>query len=404
VEVKAMPVAASITRRRLVTSSLAMVAGATLPRWVMAGTGGGDPRFVVIVLRGGLDGMAAVPPHGDPAYRDLRPTLALPEPGAVQGILDLDGFFGLHPALTGMHALHAEGALAVVHAAASHYRSRSHFDGQNVLETAAARPYGLHDGWLNRALAGLHADGTTRGLAIGLAPPLVLQGQVRVASWYPSRTPDPPADLLALVQDLYASDALLGPALEQGLRTRALARGAEIKARDKADLESLAHAAGVLLAAPDGPRVATIEKDGWDSHAVQGSVDGKLAQRLGGLDRSLLELRRGLGEAWRHTLVLVVTEFGRTVRENGTGGTDHGTAGVAFVAGGAVLGGRVLADWPGLSDGDLHEGRDLRPTLDLRSVFKAALVDHLALDPAFVETTVFPASAEAKPLAGLLRA
>lgn len=383
---------------------LAVAATLGSGRLALARTGG-EARLVVVVLRGGLDGLSAVPPLGDPDYRRLRPSLALAEPGEPLGARDLDGFFGLHPELIGLYAWFREKELLIVHGVASPYRDRSHFDAQNVLESGAATPHALRDGWLNRALAGFGSAGPGLGLAIGQTPPLLIQGTVPVASWAPRGAPEMPADVLAMIQALYRTDPLLGPALEEGLRTRAMARGSGGERRGQGELDELGFAAGSLLAEPEGPRIAVMEAAGWDTHAFQGAGEGQIAWRLRDLDNALWSMRDGLGEAaWRHTLVLCVTEFGRTVAENGTRGTDHGTASVAFVTGGAANGGQVLTRWPGLAPDRLHQGRDLAPVVDMRSIFKSALIDHMGLPREWIDRAVFPDSAEVGPIRHMVRA
>lgn len=367
----------------------------------------GERRLVFIFLRGGMDGLSAVPPHGDPEFLARRGALAIPAPGAPGGALALDGTFGLNPLLVEMHKLYAARELAVLQAVASPYRERSHFDAQNLLENGTARPFGREVGWLNAAL-GLGESGSdtsgTRGFALGQSIPLVLRGPTQVGSWSPSRLPVPDADLLERLAGLYRGDALLGRSFMVAREAQAMMEG-----RDAAGgmggpaqpVVELARAAGEILGRPDGPRVATIDFGGWDTHISQLGEYGQLTRNLRLLDRSMATLKTALGPAWRHTVVLVVSEFGRAVRPNGSGGTDHGTGGAAFAAGGAVRGGRVIADWPGLGERALHEGRDLRPTLDLRALFKAALVAQLGLGKAALDSDVFPGSSAVAPLEGL---
>jgi len=389
-----------LTRRGLLGGALSLplvLGGARLS----LAQGDGDNRFVLVILRGGMDGLSAVPPLGDPDYRRLRPDLALGEPGTADGAFDLDGFFGLHPALVACRDLYAGNELLVVHAVATPYRKRSHFDAQNVLETGGLGPNMLYDGWLNRALAAWGAAATDRGLAIAQTPPLVLQGATTVASWAPSTMPDLAPDVMAMVQALYARDPLLGPALEDGLRTRALAGP---KGRSSGDLASLAATAGRILAQPEGPRIAMMESNGWDTHANQGAGQGQLGRHLAGLDAGFAALRDGMGDdAWSRTVVVAVTEFGRTAAQNGTRGTDHGTASAAFVLGGAVDGGRVLTQWPGLARDSLYEGRDLAPVIDMRAIFNSVLTDHLGLEPGWVDAHVFPGG-RIEAIAPLVRA
>jgi len=382
------------TRREALQLLGAMAAAAGLPGLALAAPSGGERRLVFVFLRGGMDGLSAVPATGDPDYAARRGDLA------VRDALPLDATFGLSPYLAEMHKLYAARELAVLHAVASPYRERSHFDAQNLLENGTAKPFGRDTGWLNAALAA----GSRGGLALGQSIPLVLRGPAHVGSWSPSALPGPDADLLERLAELYRGDALLA-------RSFAAAREAQgmMERRDAARgmgggpqvVVALAKAAGEILGKRDGPRVASIDFGGWDTHINQLGEYSALTRNLRLLDRSVAALKDALGPAWRQTAVLIVTEFGRTVAPNGSSGTDHGTAGAAFVAGGAVRGGRVIADWPGLGERALHEGRDLRPTLDLRALFKAALIAQMGLDEAALEAQVFPDSRGVKPLAGL---
>jgi uncharacterized protein (DUF1501 family) len=362
-----------------------------------------DARFVLVILRGGLDGLAAVPAYGESRYRSLRGTLALPDPGQTGGALKLDGLFGLHPALENMHRMYTDGDLAVAHAVASPYRERSHFDGQKVLEAGGTSPSTSDGGWLNRALAAL-ADESFGRDAIALADtvPLVLRGPMTVGSWAPSNLPGTDDDTLARVRLLYeAADPDGAMLLTEALNARDIAGSAGMDGGMRARGQQLAPittAAARFLAADDGPRIAVIDADGWDTHANQGADTGTLAVRLRALDEGLASFRRELGAHWDKTTVMIVTEFGRTVAVNGTRGTDHGTAGAAFIAGGAVAGGRVLTDWPGLRDNDLYQGRDLRPTLDLRALFKGVLSEQYGLSARALETQVFGGSAAIAPV------
>jgi len=371
-----------------------------------------DARFVLVILRGGLDGLAAVPPYGDSRYRSLRAELALNAPGRQDGILDLDGYFGLHPALETLHELYQSAELTVLHAVATPYRDRSHFDGQKVLEAGGATPATATSGWLNRALVALSDAGTGRN-AVALAPnvPLVLRGQHTVTSWAPSQLPDSSDDTIARVRALYeATDPLLAQRLIEALNAREIAgemsanrNGMNQRGGRRQALGPLAQAAGRFLRAEDGPRVAVIDIGGWDTHANQGVAQGSLAFRLSALDQGVASLRSELGDIWPTTSVLIVTEFGRTVAMNGTRGTDHGTASCALLTGGAMNGGRIVSDWPGLAPKELLENRDLRPTLDLRAVFKGVLTTQFGLDEASLETAVFPGSAAIMPLESLVQ-
>jgi uncharacterized protein (DUF1501 family) len=394
------------TRRSVLTAGATLTLLAPFARLAAAQTSP-DSRLVLVILRGGLDGLAAVPPYAEPAYAALRGSLALPSPGTQDGVLDLDGTFGLHPALANLHAMYRAREALVLHAAATPYRERSHFDAQNVLEAGGVSPSASGGGWLNRALKSLDAGGDAPpAVALADSVPLVLRGELGVTSWAPSQLPETDDDTLARVQRLYeAADPALAASLNAALEARAIAGDATDArmggGRGGQALAPLASAAARFLSSANGPRIAVLEAGGWDTHANQGAAQGPLALRLRALDAGMQTLKTELGEHWRDTTVLVVTEFGRTVAVNGTRGTDHGTAGCAFVVGGAVAGGRVVADWPGLSARDLHEGRDLRATTDLRALFKAVLHERFDVAEAALARTVFPGSDAVAPLEGV---
>ena len=360
-----------------------------------------DRRFVVVILRGAMDGLAAVVPYGDPALAGLRPELVPPGPGQEGGLLDLGGFFGLHPALTALHAMFAAGELMPVHAVAGPYRSRSHFEAQDMLESGADQR--MTSGWLNRAVAAIPGQMPGMALSVGVGTPLLLRGSVPVGAYAPQSFNRPQADLYARLMALHSADPVTGPAFRQGLAERgfttAQLAGTEAP-RDRYAFPALAAAAGRLLLAPDGPRVAALEVGGWDTHQGQ---PGRMVGPLRQLDEGLDALRTALGTAWKQTVVMTMTEFGRTVRSNGTRGTDHGTGSVALVAGGAVAGGRVGGDWPGLGAGRLFENRDLQPTTDLRALAKGLLAAQFGLSPAAL-SGVFPGGDQVAATARLLRA
>ena len=388
----------SLTRR---SALLGLTAAFTLGRASMAlGAAPTENRLVICLLRGALDGMSAVQPYGDPDFASLRGELALPGPGTENGVLDLGGFYGLHPSLVNLHAMYAAGQATILHATAGHYRSRSHFEAQDYLESGIDQR--LSSGWLNRAVATMPAAGNQDiALSLGLSAPLLLRGPARVEAWAPESFGQAPAeDFYTRLLRLSAHDPVIGPALAEGLKQRGVVPDGSNGGPKQPQEVKLAAAAGQLLAAPNGPRVAVLEFGGWDTHAAQ---IPRLKNQLKQLDDALGALRTSLGDAWGRTAVLAVTEFGRTARINGTKGTDHGTGGVAFLAGGAVAGGHVRADWPGLGAGRLFEDRDLMPTMDVRSIAKGLLADHLRLTPSGV-AQAFPNSGEAAPLRGLLRA
>lgn len=409
----------TIGRRQL----LAATALSPLASLSLAGPARADaPRLVLVILRGGLDGLGAVPVPGDPAFEAARGSLAqFAEPARP-----LEGPYALHPSLARVHAMYGRGELAVVHATGLPYKERSHFEAQQLLESGGQRPYELATGWLGRALAGTRS----KGLALQAAVPLVLRGPAEVDSWAPSTLPDPAPDLLARLERLYDADPGLAQALARARGLRAagmptaapaapgatpspaamplaadtgMAGASSMMAAPMAGAAprpalavTLAERAAQFLARPDGPQAAVLEIGGWDTHAGQAAPQGPLANNLRVLDNTLAALRDGLMASpglWQRSLVLVVTEFGRQVAINGTQGTDHGSGGAAFALGGTVHGGRVLADWPGLAPKDRFEGRDLRVTTDLRALFRVALQDHLQIAPATIERDLLPGSA-----------
>ena len=325
-------------------------------------------RFVFIIQRGAADGLAIVPPLGDPALAGLRGQLF--DPDAAK----LDGFFGLHPALAQTAGLVRSGEARAFHAVATAYRDRSHFDGQNVLESGGASPYAVKTGWIGRLLPLLPAQDQS-ALALAPAVPLALRGDRPVATYAPNKLPAASDDLLLRVGALYDADPQLAPLWTEAMKTRQLA--GDIGGNGGRNGGELGKLAAGLLAPADGARVMMIETGGWDTHSQQ---QGRLAAQLRGLDALIAALRTGLGPAWQDTLVLVATEFGRTAAVNGTGGTDHGTASAAFLLGGGLPRGKpVEADWPGLGSGALFEGRDLKPTRNLADIVVPALARHYAL-------------------------
>lgn len=427
-----------LSRRHLLMGFASLALWGMLPVPAIAGTR--DPRLLVVVLRGALDGLALAAPVGDKDYQALRGALAIPATGARAG-LPLDALFALNAGMPFLHGLYLKREAAIVHAVATPYRARSHFDGQDVLESGLPGVARIETGWLNRALSRLpnggRADpsvtksdraGGGSGLAMGAVVPLVMRGPAPVTSWTPK------ANGLSLdagtadrLMDLYvASDPRLAKALAEGLDIDRLAT-ANPKAKTAAsaaatagasplaggsgsvqpqprpfrDFIETAEAAARFLTAPGGPRIGALSFDGWDSHANGSAVDGQLATRFAGLDAALKAFADGMGPAWADTVVVLITEFGRTARANGTGGTDHGTGTAALVLGGPVKGGRVITDWPGLSAAALHEGRDLKATTDLRAVLKGVLKDHLGIPEGALGSDIFPESARIKPLPGL---
>lgn len=353
-------------------------------------------RLLTVILRGGMDGLGAVVPVGDPNYPDLRRAL-MPDPALL---LPIDNGFALHGALKEMHAMYLRKELVVLQAAASPYRERSHFDAQDLLENGGTAPHGLSTGWLGRTLSAFTSD--PGGLVLGPQVPLVMQGQVKVQSYTPSRLPSVSDDFLERVAFMYQTDIGLSAALQSMRGMPDMAEDGMTRGRggDRQFVDLMATAAK-FMSAPEGARIAAIDLGGWDTHANQGTERGRLATALQFLDAGMDAFRKGMGDAWRETAVLVVTEFGRTVAINGTNGTDHGTATAAFLAGGGVRGGKVIGDWPGLAAKNLYQQRDLYPANDLRSLLKGVLSVHLGIDDHVLNRSIFPDSLAAKGYSGL---
>jgi uncharacterized protein (DUF1501 family) len=354
-----------------------------------------ERRFVFIIQRGAADGLDTVIPYADPDYARLRGA------AAVESAVRLDGTFALHPSLVETAKLFTQKQALFMHAVASPYRDRSHFDGQNILETGGTQPYQIKTGWLNRLLSLLpHEDHE----AVALAPtvPMALRGPIDVISYAPSALPQPSDDLLLRVAQLYQYDHQLHGLWSEAMSARSIANGADPGAdHSRKNSANIGAMAAHFLSQREGPRIAMIETDGWDTHTAQ---TGRLSNQLKTLDTLVASLRLGLGAAWDQTTVMVATEFGRTAAANGTGGTDHGTGSVAMLFGGAVNGGRVLADWPGLSPGALYQGRDLRPTLALDVLVTAAVSECFGLDPQQAGHVLFPAmKADYRAIMPLLR-
>jgi uncharacterized protein (DUF1501 family) len=396
--------------RRDVLRSAGIGALTTVLPGLSFGAADTDARLVLVILRGAADGLALVAPYGDGNYSSVRGELALPSPGQSGGLNKLDGLFGLHPSLPGVYEQFGKTQALLVHAIATPYRDRSHFDGQDVLESGTSGLGSLRDGWLNRALLSLgSSEGQELAIAMAQNTPLVLRGDNTVTSWAPSQLPDADDSTLRRLQDMYAADEFFATRLAHALKSQEIADGdadmGQMRSRgnEAAQLQTLMRATARFLSADNGPRLAVLEAGGWDTHANQGTTTGSLANRLTALDDGLTTLRQELGKTWSQTAVLVVTEFGRTAAVNGTRGTDHGTASAAILLGGAINGGRVIADWPGLGKSDLYQERDLRPTADMRSLFKGVLADHLSLSDAALSSTVFPDSGKARPMEGLIR-
>lgn len=349
-----------------------------------------DKRFIFIIQRGAADGLNTVIPYADPAYQKLRGALAINASQAIK----LDGLFALHPSLKATAKLYQEKQALFVHAIASPYRGRSHFDAQNVLETGGKAAYQFKDGWMNRMLS-LLPPAQHEAIAIASSIPMALRGKVNVNAYAPSNLRDAPDDLLLRVGELYAQDAQLNGLWSSAMEANDLAGDTKIK-RNPAGIGKLA---AEFLNKENGPRIAMIETNGWDTHSGQ---NNRLSRQLSSLDTLIDALRQHLGNNWQNTTILVATEFGRTAAANGTGGTDHGTASAAMLLGGDLKGGRIIADWPGLNHATLYQGRDLQPTLDLNTLIASVLGERFNLDSEKVAHSVFSGSSSGEIISGLM--
>lgn len=391
-----------MTTRRQILGGLGtafLTAASGIPASAMATEKTGN-RLVFVFLRGAMDGLTVFPAYGDPDFERERAGIAMAGPGEKDGILKLDSFFGVHPLLPNLQSMYGSGEMGIINAIASPYRERSHFDAQNLVENGSAQPYGLKTGWLNRALVGLPSLGRDIGVTITSSMPVMMRGEAPTTSWSPSSLPQPTADLISRVERLYGNQPeLLDPFQKAKMANASMIGGAD----GSAAFPGLMQSAATFLKSDTGPRVAFVELGGWDTHAGQLGYLGTMHRNMVAVNEGVATFKTAIGDKWQDTIVLFVTEFGRTVAMNGSNGTDHGTAGAAFMVGGAVNGGKVTTDWPGLKKAQQHEGRDLKPTADLRSLFKSVLQDHLGVEKARIESDVFPDSVAAKPLVGLIK-
>lgn len=377
-----------ISRRRFLQGAGALALAGAMPVRIAFADAPGDKRLLVIVLRGALDGLHAVVPYGDKAYADRRGSVALRQDGDT--LVALDSTFALHAALGGLAPLYRQKEMLVLHATATPYRERSHFDAQNLLETGGVKPHLLSTGWLNRSVSLMRA--TQPALALGPHVPMLLRGEGKVTSWSPSSLPEVDDDFLSRVMHMYQND----PPLMQAMAAVMDDGGTGAAGRNRKAFHEMMKQAAVFMKEANGPRIASIDVDGWDTHVGQ---LGRLDTLLRALADGILSYRQGMGAAWKQSAVLVVTEFGRTVKGNGTGGTDHGTGSVAFLLGGAVNGGRIIGDWPGLAA--LYEDRDLMPANDLRQLLMGTLSGHLGIEEAALASSVFPGASGLRGYGGL---
>lgn len=337
-----------------------------------------NPKIIWLMLRGALDSLHTIVPTFDPQLKHYRPTLSTSFKSAL---LPLDKGFALHPALSNMHQWYQEKSLLPIVAVSSGYQQRSHFDGQDFLESGKAEID--HDsGWLARALD----QRGKRALAISRSIPISLRSSDQVRTWYPSKLKNADTNIYAQLSKLYQSDTLLNESLERGLTVRDLLDKKQSKKRQGKFIDLTKACANLLTNQHENIDCAMLEFGGWDTHSNQSN---RLERNLNELDQGLSELKEGLGKEWQNTVIIIGTEFGRTVKENGTGGTDHGTGSALFLAGGAVQGGRVLGDWPGLETSQLFEQRDLMPTSNSYSWISNVLANHWQIPESALQQ-VFP--------------
>jgi len=389
----------SITRRIFLrNSALAVVGTAAVPSFLTraalgaAETGGRNKRLVVIFQRGAADGLNIVVPHAEPQYYAMRPSINIPR----ESVLDLNGFFGLHPSLSAFQPLWQERHLAIVHAAGSPDTTRSHFDAQDFMETGTPGVKATEDGWLNRSLRNLppaEQASAFRAIALGPSLPRILSGpepavamnninDFSVGGRNPK--PSPAASAFEAMYD-HSSDSVLHTTGEETFDAVKMLKAADPakytpatnanypKGRFGDSLRQLAQ----LIKANLGVQVAFADIGGWDHHVNEGAAEGQLANVLTDFSQTLAAFWTDLGDLGEDTVVITMSEFGRTARENGNRGTDHGHANVMFVLGGPVKGGRVYGRWPGLDQSQLYEGRDLALTTDFRQVIGEAVARHL---------------------------
>lgn len=380
-----------ITRRRFLASAASLSVAVTLFPQVTYGATEAAKRFVFVILRGAMDGMGALPPVGDPAFGNLRG-----RDTDYDGYIKLDGQFALHPSLKTMGRLYNQKQAIMLPAIAAPYRTRSHFDAQDLLEFGTAAKDGTRSGWLARLTDQMDGTGEA-AIALSNTLPISLLGTKRALAWAPDRLPDASEDLLDRLADLYASNPAMETALAKARKSDDIANsmddpkmgdGGNRGGNNQRNLfPQLAAAAGKFLKSETGLRLAVMEFGGWDTHSNQAA---RLRQQLAALDNGISALQTSLGEAWQDTCVLILSEFGRTANFNGSKGTDHGTAGTGFILGGAVKGGRIAGDWPGLKTKQLYEERDLFPANDAYAVIAGLMHDHLGIGKSVIQASILP--------------
>jgi uncharacterized protein (DUF1501 family) len=397
----AVPRGPSISRRAALGG---IGAALTLARIRPARAGVSFPqRLVIVNIRGGLDGMSAVVPYGDPNLAALRQPLIPPPVGQAGGMLDMGGFYGLNPSLPNTYGFYKANQMLAVHAVGNISQTRSHFADQGALELGQLGQTGPTVGWVNRLVGLLQTvpGGVEAGVSFGADNPAISQGTAAMGAWCFAIWPPTPNNLASLVEQLGASDPLIGPPTLSGFNDRTLFQqwinGSNVP-QGQTPLQIAMRNAGIFIAQSGGPAIAAVECSDADTHILQVS---RLQTVLSDFDAGLALLAQGAGSTWANTVVLTITEFGRTAAVNGCTGTDHGTGFAMMLAGGAVAGGKVIADWPGLGPSQLYQGRDLAPTTDVRAVIMGVLQYQLGLTSSEL-ATVFPGSGGITPMTGLV--
>jgi len=363
------------------------VASSSLSLWTgpLTAKGSDEKRFVFILLRGGMDGMGALPPIGDKTFTSLKG-----RDTSYDDYHKLDGDFALHPSLKHMHSLYKDKQAIFVPAMASPYRTRSHFDAQDLLEYGTASKTSLRSGWLARVANNTTGSKET-AVAISNSLPIGLQGSNKTLAWAPARFRGPEDTFLNRLSSLYENNPAMAKSLQMAIKSEKIADSMSMGAKSgkaaRKDFVELNKAAGRFLTTKDGPTLAMLEMGGWDTHSSQVT---RLKQQFDTLDSGIAALQDSLGKEWENTVIFVSSEFGRTANYNGTAGTDHGTAGTGFLLGGAVKGGRIYGDWPGLKTSALYRERDLMPANNCYSVIGGLMHDHLGFDSKEVRSSILP--------------
>ena len=372
-------------RRDFLKGTLGTLYMMASPNMALPDTNPTEKRLLVVLLRGGMDGLASIPPLGDKNLSKIRKDIL------VNGANDLDGFFGINPSLRFLGSEYHKGRAAFVHATSFPYTGRSHFDGQNIMETGFEQAYAVTSGWVGRAM---NAAGFS-SLAVSLPIPIILRGNDVNSNYFPTNFPKAGKSVYKDVKEMWQNDPQLAGLLDPII-------GRRMQHGGRGDTRELVSFAAKEMHKSDGPRVGLLEFEGFDTHALQGNEDGHHAEILAELDGVLEGFKRQMGDLYDNTVVVTVTEFGRTASENGTQGTDHGWASAIFLAGGLVKGKQVISDWPGLGSKDLYEGRDLLMTIDARDVYAEVVKTVFDLNDEDIARDVFLGYRPEKSL-GLMR-